>query len=95
MIIDCETGKIISRCHITGLSKISFNSPSNNHHMKNQSFYNESLGQVSSYAGTGYGHVGDEILRLYTAKAQLKKTQLKYLSSESKQFGSFKNLMIY
>jgi len=25
----------------------------------------------------------------------LKKTQLKYLSSESKQFGSFKNLMIY
>jgi len=34
MIIDCETGKILSRCHITGLTKVSMNMPSEKFHEK-------------------------------------------------------------
>ena len=94
MIIDCETGKIISRCNLSGLTKVSWNMPSE-HHKKNLAFYNPKDGNVNTYPGTGYGHVGAEIMRIYTKQATLKKTQLTYLSSEKKQFNSFKKLMLY
>ena len=72
MIIDCETGKTLSRCHMGGLTKVSFNAPSNNH-LKNQAFFNESLGRPNHYYGTGLGLIGPEIARIYTKKYALKK----------------------
>jgi len=51
--------------------------------MKNQQFFNQESGlnTFTPYI-SGIGQVGPEIARLYTAKAKLKGTQLKYMSSK-------------
>jgi hypothetical protein len=94
MIIECETGRIISRCHITGLTKVTLNE-SSNHHQAMQAYFDAEAGRPNSFIGTGYGHVGAEIATLYLKKAELKATQFKYFCSEKKQLKAFKNLVIY
>ena len=95
MVIDCGTGKILSRSRLVGLTKVSWNMPSPNS-MKNQQFFDESMGYntFTPYI-SGIGFVGKEIARLYTAKAKLKSLNLRHMSSEKKQSSYFKNLMLY
>tara|TARA_B100000809_G_scaffold145150_1_gene142760 strand:- start:1249 stop:2274 length:1026 start_codon:yes stop_codon:yes gene_type:complete len=94
IVTDCESGRMLARCHMGGLTKVSFNAPSNNH-LKNQAFFDAAAGRPNSYAGTGFGLVGPELARIYTKKVSLKKNILKIISSEKKQLKSFKKLMIY
>jgi hypothetical protein len=98
MIIDCESGEIVSRCNLGGLGKVTVNLPSNRHLM-NQSFVHTNGSSVSvfPYSGTGYGHVGQVITTLYTKKAKLQKVQFKVMSSQSTQIKrhSKTGLMIY
>lgn len=95
MIIDCETGKILSRCNITGLGNITFNEPSEKSKNDRAQHMAQMSGQVYHGPRGGDQRMGKEILRLHTAKAKLKGKQLKYLSSTKKQLTYFKNLMIY
>lgn len=98
MIIDAENGNIVARCNLGGLGKVSLNLPSSRH-LKNQSFATSSKSgvSVSPYSGTGFGHVGKELARLYTKKAKLQKAQFKVMSSQSIQLKrhSKNGLMIY
>jgi len=94
IMIECETGRIIARCSLSGVNKVSFNSPSNNH-MKLQSFYNPKTASPNPYIGNGMGLIGKEILRLYTKQAKLKKLELIFISTEKKQVKYFSPLMIY
>lgn len=92
LLIESKTGLILARCHITGLVKVSYNSPSEKH----QKNYNS--GSNCSYCPPPCLYCnqnGKEIFRLYTAKAKLKKTQLVYMSSTKKQLKWFPSLMIY
>ena len=101
MIIDCESGKILSRCNLGGLTKVTLNLPSERHY-KNQHYINQSMKPthevyVSHYSGTGFGHVGPEIATLYRKKAKLQKVQFKQMSSQAAQLKrhSKVGLMIY
>ncbi|MBU0765566.1 MAG: hypothetical protein KJ607_12090 [Bacteroidetes bacterium] len=100
IIVDCESGKSMARCSLSGLTKVSLNMPSEHH--QNQQAEQQALRDYQSgrrsnpvYTGPrGGSFVGKEIARIYTAKAKLKKAQLDYMSSEKKQ-GSFNPLMLY
>ena len=94
MIVDCESGKIISRSNLSGLTKVSWNSSSNNS-ASNRAFFNQKDHKINTYPGTSYGLIGNEIARVYTAKAKLKKINLRHLSSKEKQFSIYGRLMIY
>lgn len=92
MIIECETGKILSRWHMGGLTKVSYNGPSNNHLKKYSPKDRHGRGV---YDNLGIGFIGPELARLYTKKVKLQKYSLKAMSSEKKQLKSKKRLMIY
>lgn len=90
VMVDCQTGLAISYSNIGGVSKVSWNG-SSNHHRANVAFFGKENG-VNPYGGSGYGHVGPEIMRLYTAKVRVKKAMFKYLSSGEKQLKWFNPL---
>ncbi|MCB9360176.1 MAG: hypothetical protein H6587_01455 [Flavobacteriales bacterium] len=91
MMVEAKTGLILARCHLTGLTKVSFNTPSGQHNKKYGSNTNCTICNTCLYCD----QTGEEMFRLYTAKAKLKPTQLKYMSSNKKQLKYFPNLMIY
>lgn len=91
MMVEAKTGLILARCHLTGLTKVSFNTPSGQHNKNYGSNANCIVCNTCLYCD----QTGEEMFRLYTAKAKLKPTQLKYMSSNKKQLKYFPNLMIY
>lgn len=100
LFVDCETGKTMARCNLSGLTKVSLNAPSEAHNnrkaeQKANSDYLAGFRSNPIYTGPrGGSFVGEELARIYTAKAKLKPTQFKYMCSEKKQSG-FNPLMLY
>ncbi len=93
MIVDAETASIISRCTLSGLTKVAVKMPDNK--FGNNSSLRFGGKQLVLDFCTACAFANMEILRLYTAKAKVKKDMLKYLADEKKQIKFFTPLIIY
>ena len=72
MIVDCLTAKYINESPVSGLTKVSFNSPSANS-MNNREFFR--TGKVNNIYGIGM--VGTEMFRIYTKNVKISKLNFK------------------
>lgn len=94
IMVDCETGKQLSRCNLSGITKVSINGISEHH--KNNDKIEKARRENKIYTGPrGGSFVGEEMARVYTAKAKLKGAQLRLMSSGEKQLKNFSSLMLY
>jgi hypothetical protein len=90
LIVESETGNIIARSTIAGVTKVSFNAPSERHQAQGQLAMAEASGANQNkfvYRGcsTCGSATGQEIFRLYTAKAKLQKAVLRLLNNQKRQ----------
>lgn len=87
LLVESETGQVLSRSLMGGITKVSFNYPSSKAY--------DASGQLTSIdknmqfrSCISCGMAGGEIFRLYTARAKLKKSVLKVLASQKIQNSS-------
>lgn len=91
ILIDCETGKILSRSLIGGITKVGFNGPSKQYVSGGQISYSAISAGANALAFrtcSSCGISGPELVRLYTAKARMKKSVLNVLGSQKIQNSS-------
>ena len=91
ILVDCETGKILSRSLTGGLTKVSFNGPSKVYVAGGQISYSaisSGINALSFRTCSSCGISGPELVRLYTAKARMKKSVLNVLGSQKIQNSS-------
>lgn len=97
LIVESETGNIISRSTIAGLAKVSFNSPSGSFNSNGQlaTVSEKSANRIGYRACSSCGISGGELIRLYTAKAVLKKAVLRVLNNQKQQIKYYSDLVPY
>ena len=91
ILVDCETGKILSRSLLGGITKVGFNGPSKQYIDGGQISYSAisaGANSLSYRTCSSCGISGPELVRLYTAKARMKKSVLNVLGSQKIQNSS-------
>jgi hypothetical protein len=91
ILVDCETGKIMSRSLLGGITKVGFNGPSKQYVSGGQISYSAisaGVNAISYRTCSSCGISGPELVRLYTAKARMKKSILNVLGSQKIQNSS-------
>ncbi|MBA2612972.1 MAG: hypothetical protein H0U95_13450 [Bacteroidetes bacterium] len=97
LIIDSENGQVIARSTIAGLVKVSFNGPSGSFNSNGQlaTISEKASNRVTYNSCMTCGISGGEIIRLYTAKAKLKKAVIRVLNNQKQQIKFYSDLTPY
>jgi len=93
MIINAETGAIISRTNLSGLAKVSMKTPEGRFGNGSNLMFGGPQLFLEVCTSCVFGNI--ELFRLYTAKPRVKKLMLKFMINESKQIKHFSPLMIF
>jgi hypothetical protein len=87
LLVESESGQILSRSLMGGITKVTINTPSSRgFDATGQYSFNDNNAAFRRCSNCGI--VGEELVRLYTARAKLKKSVLKVLASQKIQNSS-------
>lgn len=87
LLVESETGQILSRSLMGGITKVTINTPSSRG-FDATGQYSFADNNAAFRRCSSCGIIGKELIRLYTARAKLKKSVLKVLASQKIQNSS-------